>query len=72
MEPKSVVTCIPSRDLDKSLEFYKKCFQLEALEIEEETIVIELANLSLFVMGQEVAYVQDPDGHVWELVHVMK
>lgn len=55
MKPKSVVTCVPSKDLDKSLNFYRKSFNIQTSEIEEEMFTIELANLSLFVMSQ-VAY----------------
>lgn len=128
MKPKSVVTCLPSRNLEKALTFYSECFKLDELKIEEEMITIELGNLSLFVMshesfeqytnqvglgagypregtqllhscaiddvatlehvfstaeqfggsvaksmhlnewGQNIGYVRDPDGHVWELV----
>lgn len=130
MKPIGVVTCIPSMNLEKSLGFYKDCFKLPDLAIEEEMFTIELNGLSLFVMsrnafesytrlvgrpvafpqtsvgtifscaiddkdvidgilatakghggeavqplkpnqwGQDVAYVRDPDGHVWELVLV--
>jgi uncharacterized protein len=57
MKPRSIVTCLPSRNLEKSLRFYSECFKLDDLKIEEEILTIELANLSLFVMGQE-AYEQ--------------
>lgn len=57
MKPKSIVTCLPSRDLDKSLNFYRKSFHIETSEIEEGMFIVELANLSLFVMSQK-AYVQ--------------
>lgn len=130
MNPKAVVTCLPSRDLERSLVFYRECFGLPDLAIEEGMIVIELGNLSLFVMsessfqeytetiglsagvpqeslqvlhscaiedraeldrvfstaeqfggtvakpihtnkwGQEIGYIRDPDGHMWELVKV--
>lgn len=53
MKPKSVVTCIPSANLERSLKFYSGCFRLEDLAIDEGMIVIELGNLSLFVMSQQ-------------------
>jgi uncharacterized protein len=53
MKPKSIVTCLPTRNLEKSITFYSECFKLEGLKIEDDTIAIELANLSLFVMSQE-------------------
>lgn len=130
MKPKSVVTCLPTRDLEESVKFYRDCFGVEDLQMEDGMMVIELGNLSLFVMnqesyeqytrqiglgvgypqdtaqilhscavddrdalchalataeehggsvakplgknewGQEVGYVRDPDGHIWELVLV--
>lgn len=130
MRPRSVVTCLPSRNLEQSLMFYRDCFQLPDLKIEEDTLEIELGNLSLFVMsvesfeqytqpigmsagfprdktevihscavdvpedldhifataegfggsiakamhtsewGQELGYIRDPDGHLWEMVLV--
>lgn len=33
--------------------FYKECFKLDDLAIEDSTITIELANLSMFVMSQD-------------------
>ena len=130
MKPIGVVTCIHSTDLEASLRFYRDCFQLPDLAIEEDMFTIELNGLSLFMMtrdsfesysrrvslpahfpktsvgtifscaiddqdeierilasageaggeavqnlqqnqwGQDVAYVRDPDGYVWELVLV--
>lgn len=130
MKPVGVVTCIQSVNLESSLRFYRDCFGLPDLAIEEDMFTIELNGLSLFVMsrnsfesytslvglpasfpqtsvgtifscaindkdeverilasaeesggsasrplmpnqwGQDVAYVRDPDGHVWELVLV--
>ena len=130
MNPKAVVTCLPTRDLERSLEFYRGCFRVPDLAIEEGMLVVELGNLSLFIMSQEsfedytdtigssagypgqelqvihscavenqaeldhvfataaeyggsvakplhtnqwdqeVGYIRDPDGHVWELVKV--
>lgn len=57
MKPKSVVTCLPSKDLDVSLHFYRNVFNIEIPEIEEGMFTVELANLSLFVMSQQ-AYEQ--------------
>ncbi|HEU5121829.1 MAG TPA: VOC family protein [Candidatus Saccharimonadales bacterium] len=57
MKPKSVVTCLPTKNIEKSLTFYSECFKLEGLKIEDDMFTIELANLSLFVMSQE-AYEQ--------------
>lgn len=53
MKPKSVVTCLPTENLDRALDFYRGCFRLEGLVVEEGMIVIELGNLSLFIMGRE-------------------
>ncbi len=54
MKPKSIVTCLPSKNLERSLKFYKECFRLEDLEIEDDSqITIEIANLSIFIMRQE-------------------
>lgn len=133
MKPKSVVTCLPTQNLQKALTFYSECFRLKDLKIEDNSqLTIELANLSLFIMsqeayeqytqkvglraeypqvglqvihscavddsavlehifasaqqfggtvaqplgknewGQNAGYIQDPDGHVWEIVQVEK
>lgn len=53
MKPKSVVTCIPSKDLGKSLRFYRDGLGIKTSGIEEGMIVLEIANLSLFVMSQK-------------------
>ncbi len=53
MKPKSIVTCYPSKNLDRALVFYSECFKLEGLKIEDEMITIELANLSLFLMSRD-------------------
>lgn len=54
MQPKSIVTCLPTQSLEKALTFYSECFKLEGLAIEDNSqITIELANLSLFLMSQE-------------------
>lgn len=74
---KSVVTCLPSKNLKKSLQFYSGCFKLEDLAIEEDSqITIELANLSLFVMSQDAyeKYLQKINmqaGYPQENVHVI-
>lgn len=52
MKPKSIVTCVPAKDLEKSQAFYKECFKLDNLIIEDGMITIELANLSMFVMSR--------------------
>lgn len=129
MKPKSVVTSLAVRDLQKTLRFYRDGLQVEASDIEDGIIAIELANLSLFLIdqkeyekytskatlkayfpeknvesilscaletkdevddiftriekyggavaqlpeinewGQYIGYFQDPDGHLWEIVH---
>lgn len=53
MKPKSVVTCLPTRDLEMSLAFYRDCFGIDDLQIEDGMMVIELGNLSLFVMSHD-------------------
>lgn len=45
------VVCLPSRDLEASLEFYRGVFDLPDLQVEEDIVTVELPNLSLFLMG---------------------
>lgn len=52
MHPKGVVSCLPSRDLDVALDFYRRCFKLDLPEAEDDILTIELGNLSLFLMGR--------------------
>ncbi|MFT3944721.1 MAG: VOC family protein [Ancrocorticia sp.] len=65
------VVCLPVRDLERSLRFYQAVFELADLEANEGMVVVELPNLSLFLLeenvfadysqkvGRQVAY---PDG----------
>ena len=53
MNPIGVVTCIHSTDLEASLRFYRDCFQLVDLAIEDDMFTIELNGLSLFMMSRE-------------------
>lgn len=45
------VVCLPSNDLEASLDFYRGVFDLPDLQIDEDIVAVELPNLSLFVMG---------------------
>ncbi|SJM67155.1 VOC family protein [Gulosibacter sp. 10] len=47
------VVCLPAKDLDRALDFYASVFALPALEAEGEMVVVELPNLSLFLIAEE-------------------
>lgn len=128
MKIKRVVTCLPVKDLKRSTDFYKNCFQIEIPEADEGILSLEISNLDLFLIeekefvkyssksnlnsyfpkdkvqlilscavedeneineafsnaekfggsvsspisknewGQMIGYIQDPDGHLWEMV----
>lgn len=46
------VVCLPVRDLDAALRFYRSVFDLPGLEAEEGIVVVELPNLSLFLIEE--------------------
>lgn len=50
MNIRSSIVCLPVRDLDKTLTFYKNVFGLSDIKIEDGMITVELPNLSLFLM----------------------
>ncbi|HLT07539.1 MAG TPA: VOC family protein [Cyclobacteriaceae bacterium] len=52
MEIRSTVIAIPVQDLGKSVSFYTQIFGLKT-QIEEGMAIIELPNLSLFLMEKE-------------------
>lgn len=47
---RTTVVCLPVRMLERTLGFYRNVLGLPELEIEDEMIVVELPNLSLFLM----------------------
>lgn len=47
------VVCLPARDLDTSVAFYKQVFDLPELAAEGGIIVVELPNLSLFLIEEK-------------------
>lgn len=53
MTIKTTVVCLPVRDLGKTLEFYRNVLGFSDAQIEEGMMVLELPNLSLFLMGQD-------------------
>lgn len=50
MHIRTTIVCLPVRDLDKTLAFYKNVFSLPRIQVEEGIITVELPNLSLFLM----------------------
>ena len=45
------VVCLPVRDLEKSLAFYRNVLGFADAQVEDGIIALELPNLSLFLMG---------------------
>ncbi len=52
MKIRTTVVCLPVRNLDKTLAFYKKALGFADAQISEGMIALELPNLSLFLMEQ--------------------
>lgn len=50
MKIRTTIVCLPVQNLDKTLTFYKNVFGLPDLRIDEGMIVLELPNLSIFLM----------------------
>jgi hypothetical protein len=53
MKPSTIVVSVPITDLERTLRFYRDGLGLETPGIDEGMILIELPNLSLFLMGSE-------------------
>ena len=53
MKPATVVVSLPVTDLERTLHFYREGFGLDVPDIDEGIIVVELPNLSLFLMSRE-------------------
>ena len=53
MKPVSVVVSIPVTDLERTLRFYREGFGLDVPGISEGIILVELPNLSLFLIDSQ-------------------
>ncbi len=53
MNIRSTVVCLPVRNPDTTLIFYKNVFGLSDIQVEEGMITLELPNLSLFLMEKD-------------------
>ncbi len=53
MKIKTTVLCLPVTDLHKALDFYRGVFGLRDAQIDRDMIVLELPDLSLFLMTKE-------------------
>ncbi|MFF6983810.1 VOC family protein [Streptomyces sp. NPDC008343] len=58
MKPKTVVVSLPVADLDSSLRFYRDGLGLSTATVDEDAILFELPNLSLFLIerGEYATY----------------
>ncbi len=54
MKIRTTVVCLPVRNIEKTLEFYKVALNFSNAAIEEGIIVIEIPNLSLFLMEKNI------------------
>jgi predicted lactoylglutathione lyase len=52
MKIKRVVTCLPTRNPQKSHDFYKNCFNFPT-SIEENMVTVEVSNLDLFLIEEK-------------------
>ncbi|PIR82291.1 glyoxalase [Candidatus Kaiserbacteria bacterium CG10_big_fil_rev_8_21_14_0_10_59_10] len=50
MKIRTTVVCLPVRNLDNTLAFYKKALSFSDAHVDEGIIALELPNLSLFLM----------------------
>jgi len=50
MNIRTTIVCLPIRNLDKTLAFYKDALGFSDIQIDEGIITLELPNLSLFLM----------------------
>lgn len=72
MNIRTTVVCIPVQDPDRTLAFYKNALGFADLQLDQGMIILELPNLSLFLM-EKVAFesyskkagraAQFPNGH---------
>lgn len=53
MNPVSVVVSVPVTDLERTLRFYREGFGLDLPGIDEGIILVELPNLSLFLIERQ-------------------
>lgn len=53
MNIRTTVVCLPVRNLDKTLTFYQNVLGLSDIKIDERIIIMELPNLSLFLMEKD-------------------
>ncbi|MEZ2444658.1 VOC family protein [Chitinophaga sp. RCC_12] len=53
MNVKTTVVCLPVRNLDLTLTFYKEALGFSDIQVEEEMLMLELPKLSLFLMKKE-------------------
>lgn len=53
MKIKNTVVCLPVRSIEKTLLFYKNGLGFQEANINEGIILLELPNLSLFLMNKE-------------------
>ena len=53
MKPATMIVALPVADLDRTLYFYREGLGLDASDIDGGMFVIELPNLSLFLMNQQ-------------------
>jgi len=53
MKIRTTVVCLPVRNLYRTLVFYKDALGFSEATIDEGIIVLELPNLSLFLMGKD-------------------
>lgn len=53
MKPATLVVSVPITDLERTLRFYRDGLGLEPAEVDEQIILIELPNLSLFLVQRQ-------------------
>lgn len=53
MNIKTTVVCLPVRNIERTLAFYKNALGFSEAVIEEGMVTLELPNLSLFLMEKE-------------------
>ena len=60
------------RDLAKSIEFYRKLFDLEPAKVRTGLITRDEMQTDCCFATQDKAWVLDPDGNEWEIFVVLK
>ncbi len=53
MKIRTTIVCLPVRNIEKTLAFYKHAFGFSNATIDEGMIVLELPSLSLFLMEKD-------------------